>query len=349
MSIPAVMSFPAILNYEAADRYLDELRQLVVADPGRTVELDWKNSARVDADAGVVISNALVGSLSNVRLIITLPSDRKVLDRLARAGLTFALANRPRETTAIQGADPSALDLPFWNRTWSRTSDVAPRHEAITLFAPAELGEEAADVEGQAHAAFVNAHLSPAINGKSSAAGIARPWLTRLLPQWRGRLSSPRLEAFLIDVNHVISELLDNVRQHALRRPDTHAPTTSLLMVALTQRKIYVSVQDNGPGIAETARCKIEKVDPQMAAATDAELVAALLEGTVSPWDRGRNMGLPQVVKAARGHQGTLRVATREVRLSTANGLAPSEAKFDLLGTAIIATMELPSSRDADR
>jgi hypothetical protein len=337
-----VLPIPANLRFDAVEEHLRQLDQLTRANPHEPVELDWKHIARVDPDAGAIFGAALLGSFANRRFLITLPKDPSRLDDLSRVGLTFAIANRARGLTALRGASQDDLGLTFWSRSWSRTADVTPPQ--LQLFAPEAIDEEAVDVEGTRHAAFVNPHLAqPVAGARTPAATVTRPWLTRLLPSWRQQPAA-LIKTFLDDANTIVSELVENVREHALVRPDTREPTASLLKLALSSHRLYITVQDNGPGIAQTARPKVEAVAGTYASKRDSEIVADLIDGLVPGWGRARATGLPKVARATAAHGGTLRVFSRRVRLTTANGLTPQDAEFDLLGSVLIATLQLPGS-----
>jgi len=145
-----VLPIPATLRYESVDNHLQKLERLMRAHPNAPVELDWKHVATVDPGAGAVVATALLGSFADRRIVITLPDDEGKLEKLARVGLTFAIANREPSLTELQGADPERLGLQFWSRSWSRTADLAPVQG--TLFTSDEVGEEDIDLErGERH------------------------------------------------------------------------------------------------------------------------------------------------------------------------------------------------------
>jgi hypothetical protein len=342
MSAPLgpVLPIPATLRYDSVDEHLRKLERLSRAFPDEPVELDWKHLATVDPGAGAIVATALLGSFADRRLVISLPEGEGQLEKLARVGLTFAIANRARSLTELHGVDPEQLDLHFWSRSWSRTADLTPVQE--TLFTPSEIGEEEVDLESAQFAAFVNPHLAGSGDTRTPAALRARPWLTRLLPEWRDRLSDRPIRSFLTDVNTIVSELVENVGEHALVRVDRCAPTTSLLKLALTGRRLYVTVQDNGPGIGPTARPKVELVAPSYAEKTDSEIIADLISGLIPGWGLSRGSGLAKVHKAVTAQEGSLRLISRKVRVATDDGLTPNEADFDLGGTVLIATLRLP-------
>jgi len=336
-----VVPIPAALRFDSVDEHLRQLERMTRAFPDSQISLDWKHLSSVDPVAGAVIGTALLGSFADNWLVIELPSGSEQRKSLNRTGLTFALANRNRERTSLEGSRLDELDLGFWSRSWSRTADLIPVDG--TLFGPEATGEEVVDrLEATQFAAFVNPHLSGSGDRTAATTLRARSWLTGLRPSWRRQLASEPVQGFLEGVNSVINELVENVREHAVLRGAEGGPTSSLLKLALSKDLLYVTVQDNGPGIAVTARPKVESVRPAYSGKADGEIVADLVSGLVPGWGVARGSGLAKVGAAVKAHEGALSIFTRRVRLTSRDSYSPREVDFDLLGTVLIVTLRLP-------
>jgi hypothetical protein len=312
------------------------------------IEIDLQALAQLERPAGAVLSNALVGTLGTLPLKIKAPA-RTALPWFEASGLAFAVANRDGPTS-VEGAAVEP-DKARWRRSWRPGSELPWRElvggEQAELFDPSLIGETRIrpSLYGPGHAAFVNPHLAARpSNGAHPLNTVIWPWLNRLLPTPTSEAARDR---FVAAAGRLIDELVGNVAEHA-RRPagDT---LSSLVQVSLTRggrgsfNRFHLTVSDNGPGIAATAR---PKLDPSKAAAlSESQLLSKLLEGTLAPWDRARGMGLPKVAELTRAYRGTLRAATKMSRLmigGDVRAVRTERSGFVLDGTVLTVMLRLP-------
>lgn len=329
----------------------DLLDRLDVAEERLT--LDLRQLDTIERSAGAILSNALVGSLGHRTLEICAGENADELMR--SSGLAFALANRVG-TTVIHGrsdVSPSA----GWAREW-RPGQLEPlrammRPGDAELFEPSELHETAIepDLFGPTYAAFVNPHLTQPSLQHHPLTTLLWPWLDRLIPRRQPRPVDTEARALWVaDVGRVVDEVLSNVCEHA--RHSDGRRIHSLVQVSVTRgggerstNRLHLCIQDTGPGIPLTAR---PKIGPAIAAElNETQLVGRLLEGTLSPWGRGRGQGLPRVAEICRRLSGTLRLATKITRAtveggSTNEAVLLTPAPFRLDGTVVTLTLPVP-------
>jgi hypothetical protein len=351
---PMVSNSPSVMRSAAGPQrfsgpVVEEL--LVELDTGgNPLRLDLRELNTIERGAGAVLSNALLGTLGDRPLKVVLEGNRG--DWIATSGLAFALANREGDTAI----DVASEQQPWsdWRRDW-RPGHIEPLRAMMPqgsgeLFAPAELGETTAlpDLYGPTFAAFVNPHLTRPNLEHHPLTTLLWPWLDRLLPSRQARASDPEERTrWVADVGEVVDEVLGNVCAHARRNDGRRV--FSLVQVSVTRgggerssNRLHLCVQDTGPGIPATARPKISA--SAAAGMTEQQLVGRLLEGSLTPWGRGRGQGLPRVVEICRRLHGTLRVATKTTRAvvdtQTANcAVRTSQAAFRLDGTVVTLTL----------
>jgi hypothetical protein len=327
---------PTSLKVENVDDFMRCLEQRRASN--RTVVLDLQRIRSVERPAASILSAALLSAWGEAPLVVCLPHEDEQLRKAALSTLAFAFANRRGDTQGVG-------NLSAWKRSWSPGT-----RNQVRLFSPAQIGESESDDEpsifGRHHAAFINPHRAAPSPGPTSVTQVVRPWLTHVLPSY---ISAPRdLRAhpqFIQDVGRLIDETLENVREHASGQT-SGASTRSLIQVDITRGgegsydRLHVIVLDTGPGIAATARPKLENVR-----LSDAELVKALLIGDFAGWHRARGAGLPKVWKAVSAWRGAaLQIASNTVRVTgTGSNLKTREDGFHVHGTVIAAMFPLPA------
>lgn len=314
----------------------------------REMHLDLSRVSRIERLAGGLLSNALMGSLGEGPLTVDL--DEHSTDWLWTSGLAFAIANRLGETEIIgSGSSEDVSELRAWRQSWRPGMEVTWR-EMLTatqsqLFAPPSIGETEAipDLFGPTFAAFVDPHLNRSdASGAHPIATVIWPWLDRLLPG-PSRQSGAR-HRYISEVGRFITETVANVSEHAA---GSGYPCRSLAQVSITSggdgRRLYLSVQDTGPGIATTARPKLDSAEQELVG-TDEDLLRMLLSGRLRPWGRSRGLGLPFIARIAKSRGGKMFVATRRSRLSqdSSHGMTASSSDFDLTGTVVAIMLPIP-------
>jgi hypothetical protein len=320
-----------------------------------SLELDLRKLDTIERAAGAILSNALVGSLGARPLKVFLGGANR--DWMTTSGLAFAVANRSGDTAVVSesGQPPWAE----WRRDW-RPGQIEPLKAMMAtpaeeLFAPEQLGETAVmpDRFASSFAAFINPHLTQPELQRHPLTTLLWPWLDRLLPSsQKHSIDREARAAWVADVGSVIDEVLCNICEHA--RWNDGRRVLSLVQVSATRgggrrssNRVHLCVQDNGPGIPATARPKISFV--KLSGMSEQQIVACLLEGTLSPWGRARGQGLPRVVDICRRLEGTLRVATKTTRAvvdahSSNHAVHTSQAGFRLDGTVVTLTLPVPGS-----
>ena len=313
---------------------------------GDRVLLDLQHIKRVERPAASILSAALLGALGDRPLDVRLPESQELQRRMSASALAFALANRPGRTHFIG----DELDLSQWKRSWSpgSRSQIDRMFKNVEIFRPDELGEseDEPSLYDRYHAAFVNLHRAAPARGSTDVTNVVRPWLSRVLPHYMSSRGEPQ-RSFIHDMGVVIDELLENVREHATQHVDERH-TRSLVQVAVTKGggvkssdRLYLSVLDTGPGIAATARHKLD--GDRAAILQDGEIVKALFAGKLAGWGRGRGLGLPRVWKCAEAWKGArIQVATNAERLSREGGDVRRAGGFDIHGTVIVFMVPLP-------
>jgi hypothetical protein len=335
MGRPESVTSPETLTVRSVEDYLREIREKS-KHGSKKLRLDWHNLRHVEAPAASILSQAL-------------------LEALFRSGLLFALANREGDT-AVFGM---GVSYPRWKHSWLPGDLSSIRalfdpgaHESKQerLFEPS--GEEIPDIFGRYHAAFINPHRLPPSGSHEEIGNVMRPWLSEVLPNVWGVAHRPVRERFLSDVNAVIEELLQNVREHASRRPDGQ-PSQSLVQLSVTLgggsesfNRIYISVQDSGPGIVATARPKLRFSAASEVA--DEKFLTLLFAGELDSWNRGRGMGLPRVWRICQERgDSTLWVASRELRVLGKNQVLRERTEgFDIGGTVLVIMIPEPKGDD---
>lgn len=294
-----------------------------------SIHLDMRAVEAIEGHAGPVLASLLLSTLGQVRAEVHPPASSELL---ARTGIAFALANRSA-ATRVQGED-AAERWPAWGESW------VPGNRATVdaLFGPKEAGESAdvPNLIGDRYAAFVNPHLSRPSGEQHEVVNLIHPWLRQLLPRKavKGEL--------LDDLGTIVTELVENVRQHASRTADAQ-PTNSVVHVWLTRGtgdRVYVSVLDDGPGLVTTARDKV--IDGQLMHVD--ELLRGVLLGSVAKHNPARGLGLPDVSKLVDTHGAALWLSTADRFVSLeADELGIQAMPFEVGGTVVTLRFALGS------
>jgi len=336
------------LRTDTAEAALSALQRAYEAAPREPLVLDLASVRRCERVAGALLSNLLVGTLGDATLVLGLPSGEP-LDWLTASGLAFAVANR-RGPTKVEG--PLAEDAELWRLPWSTSAARywRQRHEAPMLFGPSDLSETTVrpDLFGRNYAAFVDAHLAPVLSRPvHPIADVVWPWLDRLLPRHRDPSRRRARDGFITEVGRAVGETVGNVREHAIYGTK---PLHSLVQLAVTRGgrgsndRLHLVVQDNGPGIAATARPKIDRATA--ATLLDHQLLFKLFDGSLPPWGRARGQGLPIVRETSLRLGGTMHAWTKITRVSASAGTVPLTSgegltRFD--GTILALSLPMPA------
>ena len=335
------------LRTASVDDLLSDLATAEVTQPAIPFELDLSTLDRLERPAGAILSNALIGTFGSLPLRIKLPP-ASIPEWLEYSGLAFALANREGPTDLLGLDRPEDLVAP-WREYWLPGAELVEEPGSQPLFSPGIVGETETipNITGSCCASFVDPHLSSADVGSHPLNTFVWPWLDRLLPgQRQKREGTGDRYALIEDIGRLVDETVQNVTQHAVTYGQD---VRSLLQVAVTHGggaksfdRVYLAVQDTGPGIVSTARGKVDAV--ARASIDDQQLLFKLFDGSLPPWGRGRGMGLPKVLEICANHQGVLHVATQFTRLRAESARPPLVTwrnGVGLKGTVIVLMLPL--------
>ena len=326
---------------------------------------DWRPLRRVDRFAGALLSNALLTELAHRQITVYMPQRTYRWGMLARASLLFGLAQRDPRLTKLETQDENLIGfLDPWRRTWSPAVAV-PRYRLAGKRIAAESNQttfpslhglrEHPSVYGRYHAAFVNVHRSQK-SGVQSSRDRVRAWLMALLPGTRAKppQNDPLLR-FVEIADVLLTELLENVNEHAPFREAAgkRIPSKSLVQLSVTlgggsesYNRLYIGVQDTGPGLISTARPKLGSEAPH----DDEDLLEKLFRGGLRKIAPRRGHGLPAVHDIIKDTPGAeLRVATGSLALEAtrSNGLAVTAAGVPVPGSTFVMKIPLPRKAQA--
>lgn len=280
------------------------------------VQLDFSAIRSVSRAAVPILSNALLrGAVGRAPLRVQGLQDTAFL---VESGVAFALANREGEVTV----DGTTLELTAWRRSWlpgnlglrtpARTQ-VGDENRQLPLEMHDPHSEAAAEPSlfGRHHATFINPHLAASFDYKAGVPEAVRPWLLKVLPGYSRSSHDERDWRLVDEVRTLIYELIENVREHTAGE----GRVRSLLQIAITrgsdQNRLYISVQDTGPGLVETLRAKVSE---EIRSLSRRVLLDRLLQCDLPRWRPARGFGLERVLSVIGMRRGTLYVASHELR-----------------------------------
>jgi hypothetical protein len=316
------------LSRESVDDYLE-----AISESGKKfgkVELDWRALETVDPTAGAVVAAALLGSLRSVAVSVVLPNEQDRLTRITLGGLIFALAHRP--DTHVVGNDHH-VDLIAWRESWRFGAVDLPRNGN---------GHHGLYPDSRLNSVFINPHLAGSSSGVLTASQFVSPWLGRALAdadRVTGRTVAESAAA-------IFNELVENVRIHAGSGRSERVPALALLSLSDDLHSLVLTVQDSGPGIAETARPKVKK-GLKARNDDDSKLIMALFEGASLPWPNGRGLGLPRVKQHCEMRGASIDLISNRGRIHIAEWGTPRQTEqiydstFLLTGTVVTVAMPI--------
>jgi len=299
-----------------------------LAGPGPVVDLLFDNHWNDDSAAPGILSAALMGTLAERELLIDVV-DEEASEKLLQFGVASALWRRPAQLTSFTDK-AHALNHSALGAVWT-IGDIAAGQ---ALFADSPTPSSAF---GPTHATFVNPHLSSGDDGYPDVLYLVGRWLFNRFERF-GESGEQMVGA----VEKILGELVSNVHEHA--GSVEHPRIDSLVRIGIDAEAIRCTVSDNGIGICESLRPKLDE-DHLEHPATSQELLNGLLAGELRRWHHGRGVGLGRVLQIARRRAGKVNVATRTNR-SVVESAVPttSVADLDLQGTVVDVVLPLPSA-----
>jgi len=338
---------------------------------GDGVELDLSDldrsgveARRLDLRTVALLSNLLLGVLSDTRLVVTLPSAHSMLAQLRRGGLFFALAQRSGEVAWGQSSSQDLIS--GWSGAWRPAM-------GDRLFEDAG----AAEVDERLFL-YANTHRLGQGYFRQYQPGAAMPWLADLVPVPRDRTLRQVRQDFVASAVEAIVEVLENLSTHAFKRRkrlehDWLHPhgrrAKSMLLCSLTKGggkeswdRLHVLAMDNGYGIGRTLRWQHPEATGSTAEFLEAVLRRKFLERGI-PGHNGR--GLWYLHGLARIAGGAVHVVTEDDQSDDRHGVqlgftspsaeagsteweSPEEIDLPVRGTILLLDLAVPSASHGD-
>lgn len=289
--------------------------------PAQQVCLDWSEIGDIEPTVGLAYAAQLL-ALQPDRVTVHVPADSEKVSALVQSGLAFALRRTRAEVTPAD----SLLHDERWGRSWSPGNRAPWR-----LMFNDEDAIAGTELFGALHATFVNPHWVPPRSGSDHVAHLVGRWTA---------LRTPFVPALAGDVAYAVSELLDNIREHAVGYPQQHM-LSSLLHTHIdhgASPHLHLAVMDTGPGIARTVRAKSSHASQYP---EDAALVAALVEGKVSGWGRARGFGLTRLSERVQERGAQLSIMTQTARLDQREATIKVREGSEISGTVLVISFPL--------
>ncbi|HUP69786.1 MAG TPA: hypothetical protein VM142_08215 [Acidimicrobiales bacterium] len=346
---------------------LDALRALR-AQPGAPAVLDLSPAAagasqhrRPDLMTLAMLSNVLVTTERRRSIVLQIPQDDNLLRQFARAGVLFALAQRPGPSAlhlveadgTLFPSQPAWADLSAWRRNWT-PEDSAFRQ--LVLTGAAKPSEPWALVQ-RGLVTFKNPHLAVERHRltRELNTNLLRHWTPQVLDHY-GVASGDGAE-LVLSVSAAVNELVLNFAVHPFGTIASAPPTgrdipkdRQVGYVALyttdgggdaSGNRLHVVVADGGHGIPATLRPKLPRRHPARTNTSDAELTRLLLEGGVPAYGRGEGRGFLRLVELARLHAGRLRLCTGAVDGTVGTVVASYDGQTDQVNAEGLGNIDI--------
>jgi len=314
-----------------------------------------RSQSQLDFTAMTLLANLLLTSLRRKPLTVRIPSSGSVLQRMASAGLWFALAQRGSTELLVEAEEgqlvtsvPAVARLDPWRGRW----DPADREFRSSVW-----GAGTSPYSGhfstvsKTHIAFINPHLSV---GRDR---LVKELSDNVLSHWFEALEQRLDPEILSSAHEVVAELLYNLSVHPfssiasrppLQRDISKDQRFGLVSLFVTSggggETLHILVSDTGHGIPATLRPKFRKSD-QSGLGEDEDLIRKMLEGSLPPYGRAEGRGFPELVSLGRRLGGSLTIATNADRgisntlvadASTSGDIRVRQVPhFDIAGTIV--------------
>jgi hypothetical protein len=297
-----------------------------------TLRLSFLLENDPDPVATAVLAQAMLAVPDDFDLVVDLHDRPETLRWLLRGGVVSALSRR--RCVRFEGLPETLGQGRLWN-TWT------PGAHAVMAPMFGQGAEAEAPLFGPGHAVFINPHLTTEPYAQASLTPLVRRWLTQVVAPG---LSAAEQEAFIAAPIFAIDQLVHNVREHAIgASAHHHVDSVVGLEVAGAglERRLRVSVIDTGPGVESTLRPKLAGA-PEYPGEDD--LLAALLDGALPGWHRGRGFGLATIAGLVNDSPGaTLELWSGAARVAVDTHVAKLPAP-GVAGTVVNAFFPLPLS-----
>lgn len=294
-------------------------------------EVSNPSSLRLDMLQLALLANFISSAFADRRMDFQLPITPAVMRMLARTPILSAIAHHPQ----VARGDLLSEWRTKWDPTDSR-QDMELLHPDQLAIGPAQPGL----------LSLMNPHDRPASRVAVEVRGLVDPWLnSRYIPA----ANSPDQERSLRDLERVMSELTENVADHAFPETSQRAPFSMAQIYSTrggrgSMNRFFISVSDNGCGIPFAVRRARHDLNGLSA-------VNAVFEGRLRHGS-GRGFGLQNVAKIVQRNAGshfTLLTSHLEDRnraighVVTSDGASSEELHgLPIRGTIAFAMLPLP-------
>lgn len=327
---------------------------------------DSKRFTRIDADTAAAFANLLLSVRRTAPIVMWLPELPALLRPLVRAGLLFALGQRPGAVTAFLGDQPAPDLVEHWRGTWNPNATAFRHRVTGSVDTPDDdaQGADLGDAVSAGHVIFKNPHLAVARERLATEVSdnLAVPWVRRVVGAASPQADKAWLTMFSDAAGSVIRELLFNLAVHPF------APLTGVQDLEHDRRRAYVSlfstrgggekshnrvhvvVADTGHGIARTLRPKLRQLGSDTATLDPGKLLTALLEQTLPSYGHAEGFGFGRIIDLVQRFGGTLHLLTSadddiggsiDATHSSGKSSARRLPTFDCFGTIAHAVLSL--------
>lgn len=246
---------------------------------------------------------------ANLPILAVLPTNSREMLAIVRAGIPFALAQRPGYTLVVDefssDSEPSLAShvserLGEWAGRWRPNDWTFRRRVMDQQFDPTEAEASLEPVQDRL-ITFTNPHvISRSRINQELVSNLVGPWLQRLVADTsKIELADSYAESVPLSevATHMrlLDELLFNLSDYAFDKFEDAISYVQLFAASSIDDvgdRVHITVLDNGAGLLTTLN---EKIDESLRGCSDAELFASLLQGAVRH-HRGRGKGLADVV-----------------------------------------------------
>ncbi len=283
-------------------------------------EFEKKPSQRSAAHWIEILSNELLGEFAERKLVIRPPSTIRGRRSLDRSGMSFAIAQRNRTSTAVRSLSGKFEGWPptDWKREWSPGDTLFSRKLVRDVDEPDEL------IPGE-FVTFLNPHL----HATSLKLGVelvnyqVRPWIERLLSRSgdTGVLADSADQRLIEGITAITYQLVENLRyafptRRFCREYRLSATRKSYVQLYTTRgggedsySRLHLVVADTGIGIVGSLKPKLrytrdgKHLDPR-------SIIDRLMSRSLPSYGRAAGGGYRKVIEAVSRSSGELLLTT---------------------------------------
>lgn len=213
------------------------------------------SAVRLSLPSIMVVSNLLVGRFRDVPVEVRIPDSRGLNLQLARGGLFFALANRPRVHWTGEPPERWSATAKSWVHPF-HPSDADMRRQALVDVKDPEQDSWVVRAAFQRYLLSVmHPHNRPALRLRDDLRQIAGRWLSSRLNIKPGS----EMVSTLVDCLEVFYQIVVNVPDHASLRSEPAGCSLGQVYATLgggrdSHNRLHFAILDNGVGLPHRVR-----------------------------------------------------------------------------------------------